>query len=173
LYTNGIDVALLQEVTHANINDIPHYNAWVNIGTEQWGTATLAKIGITACKEKRIPTGRGFSIKFKDIWFVNVYTPSGAKRRNDREQFFNVELPTILPLAPTELLLAGDFNCIIDERDTTGSDPRSAALERLPKGLRLQDVWSEASNERGFTHYAPQAASRIDRICHGKTTVKN
>jgi hypothetical protein len=67
LYANDIDVALLQEVTHESITDIPNYTAWVNIGTEQRGTTTLAKTGITALGEQRLPTGRGLAIKFRRL----------------------------------------------------------------------------------------------------------
>jgi endonuclease/exonuclease/phosphatase family metal-dependent hydrolase len=162
LYANDIDVALLQEVTHESITDIPHYTAWVNIGTEQRGTATLAKTGITALGEQRIPTGRGLAIKFKDVWYVNVYAPSGVERRAERKHFFNVEL-LILPLTPTALIIAGNFNCILEACDTMGSAPRSAALERLTTWLRLQDAWDRTNRNRGFTHYA-QSASRLDHI---------
>jgi endonuclease/exonuclease/phosphatase family metal-dependent hydrolase len=93
-----------------------------------------------------------------------MFVPLKGQNAVLTEQFFKVELPTIFPLAPTVLLLAGDFNCILDARDTTSSALRSSALERLTKGLRLQDVWDAASQERGFTHYAPQSASRLDRI---------
>jgi endonuclease/exonuclease/phosphatase family metal-dependent hydrolase len=86
---------------------------------------------------------------------VNVYAPSGAERRAEREYFFNVQFPTIIPLTPTALIIAGDFNCILEACDTTGSAPRSAALERLTKGLCVQVAWDRANRDRRFTHYAP------------------
>jgi exonuclease III len=84
LHIHDVDIALLEEVTQPGITDIPRHDAWVNIGTEKRGTATLAREGLTVCDEKRLPSGRGLAVKIKDIWYVNVYAPCGAERRVER-----------------------------------------------------------------------------------------
>jgi exonuclease III len=164
LYIHDVDIALLQATTPPSITEIPRYNAWVNIGTEKRGTATLAREGLPVCDEKRLSSGRGLAVKIKGIWYVNVYAPSGAERRVEREHFFNAELPFILPVAPTALLIAGDFICLLDARDSTGNAPRSNALVRLKRGLCLHDVWDVTSHQPGYTHYALHSATRLDRI---------
>jgi hypothetical protein len=69
---------------------------------------------------------------------------------------------------PTELVLAGDFNSIIQHTDTTGTVSYSKALEKLIKDLELHDVWDHTIKNRGYTHYAPKSASRLDRIYTSK-----
>src|SRR5215510_2053066 len=122
--------------------------------------AILVKDGIFT-KNIRLPSGRGIAATINGIWYVNVYAPSGTERKNEREEFFNRHLPTLLPTTPVEVVLAGDFNSIIDSRDTT---PHSTTLRRLISTLNLRDVWDIATAPRGFTHYTYHAVSRIDRI---------
>jgi hypothetical protein len=43
LWKNGVDVALLQEVTHNNFDSIRGYTATVNEGIEKRGTAILTR----------------------------------------------------------------------------------------------------------------------------------
>jgi endonuclease/exonuclease/phosphatase family metal-dependent hydrolase len=93
-----------------------------------------------------------------------VYAPSGAERKLERERFFNNELPLILPVTPAEMLLAGDFNCIINKLDSTGNVSCSKALEMLTSGLALHDVWEVTKATHEYTHYAPLSATRLDKI---------
>ena len=50
-----------------------------------------------------------------------VYAPSGAAKQAEREAFFNTELIYILRNAPENLPLCGDFNCVSDSSDATGT----------------------------------------------------
>jgi exonuclease III len=79
IYANDVDIAMLQEVTKPDFVDITKYNASINIGAEQRGTATLAKEGLSISDEKRLPSGRGLTVKIKEIWYVNIYAPSGTE----------------------------------------------------------------------------------------------
>ena len=164
LLSHNIDIALLQEVVCPEIVDLPSYTTWINIGTDLRGTAILTSTGLVIDEVQRLPTGRGIAISIHNVWYVCVYAPSGAERRTDREAFFNTELPLILPVTPKALLLAGDFNCIINKQDSTGNVPRSVALETLVHGMELHDVWESTNPRLGYTHYAPLSASRLDRI---------
>jgi hypothetical protein len=164
LFFHDIDIAMLQEVTHPSLVDIPQYTSSLNIGVNKCGTAILLKEGLNVDDERKLPTGHGTAILTKGTSYVNVYAPSGAENRAHREEFFNVELPTILPVTPGPLVLAGDFNCILETSDTTGAVPRSPALARLQHGIGLHDVWRDHGRTPGYTHYAPHSASRIDRI---------
>jgi hypothetical protein len=60
-------------------------------------------------------------VEIKGVWYINVNAPSGAERKIEIEQFFKNELPLILPVTPAEMLLAGDFNCIISKDNSTGN----------------------------------------------------
>jgi exonuclease III len=69
-------------------------------------------------------------LEFNGVWIINVYAPSGAERKTEREAFFNQDLPLLLPPVPTDTMLAGDFNCILNADDSTGSVPFSKALQK-------------------------------------------
>jgi len=75
--------------------------------------AILAKMGLPVTNIKRIPSGRGIAGTFNGLWIVNVYVPSGIEKRKKREDIFNVEVPHLIPPNDTEIILAGDFNCML------------------------------------------------------------
>jgi hypothetical protein len=135
---------------------------------------------LTVGEVKRLPSGRGLVVEIKGIWYVNVYTPSGAEQRVEREYFFNNELPLIMPVMPVKILMAGDFNCILNTGDSTGNEPRSNALDRLIRGMGLHDVWEMAftaeacSDTYGSNHYAGfvgwRACTSGDGSTHGFST---
>jgi hypothetical protein len=73
----------------------------------------------------------------------------------------------IIPLLSTkhsDLLLAGDFNCILNPSDSTGNGSFSRSLEILVRDMELTDAWKKLKSDNGYTHYSPKSASRIDRI---------
>jgi endonuclease/exonuclease/phosphatase family metal-dependent hydrolase len=164
IYKQDLDVILLQEVTNQSITMVQRYIAYTNLGTEGRGTAILTKDVLQAEQVERSPSGRGIAIKLKGVWYINVYAPSGAEKQTERENFFNTEIIMILPTAPDETLIAGDFNCINNNNDSTGNAPRSKALERILNGLELKVAWDTTKVHNGFTHYAPLSATRLDRI---------
>ena len=160
----SLDIVCLQEVTNSEITQIPGYTAYVNIGTENRGTAIIVKEGFRTSDVTRLQSGRGITIKINDIYYVNIYAPSGTAKKKEREEFFNNQLPILIPITPGEIVLAGDFNCIINPLDTTGTTPYSRTLASFINTSRLQDVWDINIAPRGFTHYTTHAASRLDRI---------
>jgi exonuclease III len=164
LWKQDIDIALLQEVTNNKINTLRGYTSHVNEGTEKRGAAIILKDGINITETKRIPTGRGLAVKYNDMWIINIYVPSGAERKAEREHFFNTELTYILPLTHNTVILAGDFNCNIDKTDSTGAINYSRALNNIIQGLGLIDGWETTQTRGGYTHYTAKSASRIDRI---------
>jgi hypothetical protein len=104
------------------------------------------------------------AVKYEGIWIVNIYAPSGAERRAEREQFFNTELMYILPQTNANMILTGDFNCTIEKSESTGGTNYSRALTGLLTGLGLKDGWDPKTMKGGYTHIIGQSASRIDRI---------
>jgi len=96
------------------------------------------------------------------VWLVNVYAPSGTKKKIEREAFFNIDLPLLLKDIPTTMILGRDFNCVLAKPDCTGHFNFSRALNALVRDFDLVDMW-DAAPERGvYTHYR-QGASRLDR----------
>jgi len=101
---------------------------------------------------------------FRGILLINIYAPSGAAKRQEREHFYNGELAYWLRDAPVNILLGGGFNCVLDTADTTGHYNYSRALAGLVQGFELQDVWQKHSAGRVYTHYLPNGPTRIDRF---------
>jgi exonuclease III len=153
LRNQDIDIALLQEVTHSNFTFLRRYEAHTNVGTANRGTAILAKEGITLTNITRLPTGRGITAYFEGIRIINIYAPSGAGKRREREAFFNVDMISLLPSAPTEFVLAGDFNCVLLQTDSTGQGNLSKTLEKLVRGLSLQEACDSQQLRHKYTHY--------------------
>jgi exonuclease III len=58
--------------------------------------------------------------KFRGITLINIYAPSGNSKRTEREYLFNNELAYLLRNTPTNILLGGDFNSVLEPADTTG-----------------------------------------------------
>src|SRR5215510_6533193 len=160
----AIDIVLLQEVTSAIVACVPGYESHLNIGTENRGTAILVKEGLTSRDILRIPSGRGMAATINGIRYINVYAPSGTEKKKEREDFFNRLLRTLIPTTSGEMVLAGDFNIVINSLDATGATHYSKTLHKLIHTLELQDAWDVHTAPRGFTHYTANAASRIDRI---------
>jgi hypothetical protein len=52
---------------------------------------------------------------------LNLYAPSVAEKKNEREYFFNTELTYILPTITTDMIIARDFNCFVERSESTGN----------------------------------------------------
>jgi exonuclease III len=140
------------------------YIQYVHIGTEKRGTAILVKVEIPLTDIKCLPSGRGITIKYKGISVINIYAPSGAEKKQNRDVFYNNDVPYLLPGHNTDTILAGDFNCVLSSDDATEQRNYSCALEKLVSGLKLHDIGTQTSAGTAVTHYTPRGASRIDRI---------
>jgi exonuclease III len=73
LRQQDIDIALLQEVTNTKLTTFRIYNTHINVGTENRGTAILAKEGLILTNTTRLPTGRGMAVRFEGIQIINIY----------------------------------------------------------------------------------------------------
>jgi len=79
---------------------------------------------------------------------INLYAPSGVANRAEREAFFNTKLIVLIQHTPTEMIMAGDFNCVISSLHCTGHRNSSRTLESIIQGLRLVDVWDATVNRQ-------------------------
>jgi exonuclease III len=138
-------------VTGPRINAIHNYTSYLNIGTDQRGTAILIKNGITIRNVKRLPSGRGIAALFQGTWIINVYTPSGVQKRDAKERFYTADIISLLPVTRSTVILAGDFNCVLTQADETGRKNFSRALDTLVRGLALTDAWDHTTTRPIFT----------------------
>jgi len=120
IYKHDIDIFFIQKVTHPSLDKLNGYTVHYNMGTAQRGTAIVARDNIELANITRILSGRAIAAEYQGIWLVNIYAPSGAAKRNECEQFFNTELSYILRAASENIVLGGDFNCVLEKSDTTG-----------------------------------------------------
>jgi exonuclease III len=118
---HDIDILLTQEVTNPFTLGFQGYTIHYSIGTSRRGTAILTRDTIVVTH--------------------NVYAPSGNSKRLEREVFFNNDLPFLLGSAPADVLLGGDFNCILEAADSTGHGSYSRSLATLVQGYSLRDAW--------------------------------
>ena len=164
LRRHDVDIALFQDVTIENNLVFQGYQIISNIGTLRRGMAIVSKLEINLHRIVRLPTGWGLVAHYANTCIVNVYAPSGTANRTEREAFFNSELMDLLPHSPTEILMAGDFNCVLSNNDCTGHRSGSLSLERLINGLQLSDSWDASLPPHVVTHFTPAGAARLDRI---------
>ena len=86
------------------------------------------------------------------------------KPSDKRERSYNNELPYFLRASPSNMIGGGDFNCVLNQTDSTRHFNYSKTLDGLGGGFELQDMWLAEPLRTVFTHYFPMDASRIDRI---------
>jgi len=163
LHKHEIDIIFLQ-VTQPILHTLRGYAAHTNVGTNGRGTAIVTREHYTLNNIVRLPSRRGIAEDFQGLWLVNVYAPSGAERKQEREVFFNIDLPHFLLETPSMMLIGGDFNCVLAKTDCKGNSNYSRALHVLIRGLDLTDTRENAPDRRIFTHYTRQGATRLDRI---------
>jgi len=96
--------------------------------------------------------------------------PPWELRGNRRgEWFYNVDVPYLLPATQTDVILAGNFNCVLSHSDATGQRNYSRALDNLVTGLGFYVVGGTTSTRPMFTHYTPTGTSRLDLIYSSPT----
>jgi len=121
LHKKEIDIILLQEVTHTDFDMIRGYTAHLNIGINKRGTAILTREQISLTNITRLPSERGMAASYQGVWFVNLYAPSGTANRQERKDFYNVELVYLMRSLPPTKIVGGDFNCVLSQADCTGN----------------------------------------------------
>jgi exonuclease III len=154
----------MQEVTQQFTTGFQGYTIHYNIGTSRRGTATLTRDSIVVTNISRIPSGRAMAATLGTVLIINVYAPSGTAKRSEREAFFNNNLPLLLGSASDDILMEGDFNCILKAADSNEHGSFSRALVTPVQGYALSDAWQARPDSNGSTHYTTHGATRIDRI---------
>jgi len=161
---HDFDIIFTQEVTSTAVMNVRGYNAHLNIGASIREKAILAKSTLHLTNITTLPSGRAIAADYKGIRLINVYAPSGTARRADREQFYTTELPYLFHDGPTDLLVGGDFNCVLHPSDTTGHFQPSRALSEMNRGLEPHDAWKQNPARPTYTYHSPHGAMRLDRF---------
>lgn len=159
------EIILLQEVENAHLS-IPGFNVITNVDCSKRGTAIALKSHIPFSNIQRSLDTRILSVTVgNSITVCNVYANSGSQNASSREFLFRHTLPYYLQSSRSHLVLGGDFNCVVNTKDATGSSNYSQALKHLIDNLQLCDSWDHLHrNQIAFSFVRPNCASRIDRI---------
>jgi exonuclease III len=100
-----IDFFFLQEVKQPKFANLPGCTAYTNIGTNRRGTAILAREHLPLTRTFSLPSGRGIATSFQGVRQVNIYAPSEAEKPQQKEDFFNLDLPYLLINTPTTMIM--------------------------------------------------------------------
>lgn len=166
VYSNHVDVILLQEVAITDFSFLSGYNSVVNMNENKRGTAILMKDTIHYTDVRLLESSRGISLKINNTRLVNIYAPSGSQSTAQREEFFSGEICNLMQIGE-DLILGGDFNCVIFEDDCKNfAYNKSKKLASLVNAFGLIDVWKYKKPQvRDFyTYFHLNSASRIDRF---------
>ena len=131
LRSQDIDIVFLQEVTNHALQDVYGYNMYLNVGTDMRGTATVTKQDLQITNINKLPSGRGMTADFRGVKLINIYAPPGTAKKRERKQFYSSEITLLFQNIQTNILLGGDFNCLLEPTDTAGHYMPSKALETL------------------------------------------
>jgi hypothetical protein len=67
-------------------------------------------------------------------------------------------------MASEDILLGGDFSCVLDARDPTGHGSSSRSLNTLIHRYSLRDAWQARPGNTAYAHYTAHGATRLDRF---------
>lgn len=163
LRSSEIDIAFLQEVENEQLQ-IPGFNVVCNVDHNRRGTAIAMKDYIQFSNVEKSIDGRIIALRIQNTTLCNVYAPSGTALRAERERFYSNTLAFYLRHNTDNTLLAGDFNCVLRQRDATGHNHSPALLATIQQ-LQLVDVWEKlCPNMPGYTYMTHNSSSRLDRV---------
>lgn len=159
-----LDVIFLQEVQNEQLF-LPGFVLFFNVDILQRGTAIAVRDQYNVHHVDKSLDSRIISIRVGQVTFINIYAPSGALMRNAREDFFNSSVAHYLHHATEYVVLGGDFNAIVNQKDGTGVSNISPMCKRLMTAARLVDSWEILNGKRvEFSYIRSNSASRLDRI---------
>ena len=171
-----LDVILIQE---HNLRDekllckelLNLCDIYINLAINQkGGTAILfnKKMNYTILSNDMSADSRIISTRIKYynniLHFVNVYAPASATF-NERDRFFQDELLFYLRNNLNNIILGGDWNCVLTERDCQSKNIHiSKSLTNIIRSLRCKDAWFVKNRNIEYTYVRQNYGSRIDRI---------
>ena len=98
------------------------------------------------------------------LHLINVYAPASATN-SERDLFFQDELLFYLRNNLNNVILGGDWNCVISERDCESRNIHvSKSLLNIIRQIRCRDAWFVKNNNPEYSYVRNNYGSRIDRI---------
>ena len=171
-----IDILLIQEHNlkerHLICNDLLEVcDIYINLAINQkGGTATLINRNLNygLISNEMSADSRIISTKIKiyktRINLVNVYAPASATHI-ERDAFFQNFLMYYSRSDTNNVILGGDWNCIINSRDCSSDNIHlSKALLNIVRSIRCKDAWNCKNRNVEYTYVRQNYGSRIDRI---------
>lgn len=172
LRTMELDIVFLQEVGTEQLS-LPRYTVVCNVDHNKRGTAIALKEHIQFSHVEKSLDSRMVSLRVNNTTLACVYAPSGSAARAARERFFNGTIAYYLRHQTDHIILGGDFNCVLQQRDSTGYN-MSPTLQATVRQLRLCDVWEQLrARDDGPTYITQNSASRLDRFYVDSRAIKN
>lgn len=173
---NDIDVLFIQEVNENKIQAPYLYKTILNAGTNNRGTGFIIRNDLKTEQVLLDPNGRISSIVINKTNFINIYAHSGTNNRDEKYNLFVNELPLHLNKSSIEkTIIGGDFNCIINRRDSNARTFNfCAGLRSVLISLNLKDVWDELHPDIiHFTFARGPVTSRLDRFYTSNALLKD
>ncbi|XP_062541831.1 uncharacterized protein LOC134209820 [Armigeres subalbatus] len=161
--SQSLDIVCLQEVENEQLS-LPGFIVFANVDHTRRGTAVAVKDHIHVSHVEKSLDSRLIALRLHDTTICNVYAPSGTAQRAAREDFFNGTLAYYLRHRTANVIIAGDFNCVLRACDSS-SPNTSPSLKTAVQQLQLHDVWEKlCPRDPGFTYINRNAQSRLDRM---------
>ena len=149
--TMDLDIIFLQEVCISDLS-LPGYNVICNVDVTGRGTAIALRQHLKFSHVERSLDSRLICVRLENnATLCNVYAPSGSQRRAEREDFFGRTLPFYLRNACNHVILAGDFNCVLQPKDVTGARNFSLSLQNAVSNMGMCDSWEPFAPSRGVS----------------------
>lgn len=163
--TNDADVIFLQEVCCEHPHLTYPYNVYINVGSNQRGTAILTRPGLELTDVECHPDGRIIAGKLRDVLLVNVYAPSGTQNRVSRNEFYRNTVLYYLRNGRDNIILGGDHNCVLSTIQSSGKPTICWPMQQLVTSLHLVDVVDVLNiNHTHYTYVGGVSSSRLDRF---------
>ena len=177
LRQNSIDIAMLQEHNVKDIKKLEYLNIYYHIILN---ASILLKGGTLIAIDKKLPsiisssymhptsrlTSTILNIFSTKLYLVNIYAPSGSNKEKEREEFFEIELIQSLIVNTDNIILGGDWNCILSPNDSSRPENTtpSKTLESIKNTFRFKDILQAKKSKPEYTFYKNNYAARLDRI---------
>ena len=162
---NNIDILAIQECNNPQLCAPNHYNVFTNCTETKLGTAIIYKETFIP---KNIDVSTDFRLikmDFNNFTIINVYGYTSAHEAKDRNNFFNITIPSFLKPYNNNTILLGDFNAITHFSDREQKGPINKHFLNLIKDIQFTDTFKEKNNNQiSYTFISQIGKSTIDKI---------
>ena len=174
IWDYDLDIIFVQELAFENFSFISSHTAIVNISEDKKGTGVLLRNNVNYSDVILNVNGRITSLTVDSINYINIYGHSGSGFKKEREILFRDDI--LIHLAHgKENLIVGDFNCVLNGDDMTGSVKNfCGGLKTLIASLELKDIEKVImKNQSQYTFVRGTSRSRLDRFYASEQIIRS